>query len=162
MIVVVVWSHCVAWFILKPVRHSIILLRIREENSVYRHHHFRLSVCPHRTTRLPQDGFSQYFVLGIFTEICRCIPKSYGSTSHFSWRPTNNCVIGLYNGSKLCSAWVTKGLKTQLTISLLWDTYRKENILLKKRWIQETQCLPCYVRSTRNAKLAKRPEKDLI
>jgi len=53
-----------------------------------------------------------------------------------------NCVTGLYNGSKLCSLWVTKALKTQLTISLLWDTWREENILLNKRWVQETQWSP--------------------
>jgi hypothetical protein len=79
---------------------------------------WRPSVGSHETAQLPLDGFSWNFIFGIFTEICRPIlillkKNLTKMTDCLREDLTHVCAICLYNGSRLCSLWLTFwGLRT--------------------------------------------------
>jgi hypothetical protein len=69
----------------------------------------RLSVCPHRITRIPLDRFSWNFILAIFTNVVYQIQVSLKShnvrgTLHEELR---TFIITFYNGDRLSPLWVT-------------------------------------------------------
>jgi len=61
-----------------------------KSDYLFRHAHLsRLSVCPHRKTRLPLDRFSWNFILAIFTNFVDQIPsfvKIAQCKEHSTWR----------------------------------------------------------------------------
>ena len=55
-----------------------------------------LSVSPHGTARLPQDGFSRNLIFAYFSKICRensSFNETWQNNGYFTWRPIDFLII---------------------------------------------------------------------
>jgi len=69
---------------------------------------FVMPVCPHRTSRLPLDGFSWNLIFEYFTKICRknqFLLKSDKNNGHFTWKPVN-----IYGNISLSSSYKVRNV----------------------------------------------------